>query len=314
MLAARPSTSSRGADDKSDIRSPVGILSAMTEGAYMARHWWIPVAALAVVAGGAVAVTAASASPGLTHHAVETAAVGAPISSATAVAPGHPMVAAGGGSAAAAAGNSAIVRAVKSENWSGYAVHSGKYRNVSATWIEPAAKCPLPVAKSYAAFWVGLDGYNSSSVEQIGTDSDCSGHTPHYYGWYEMFPANPVYFKTLVKPGNEMSASVKFSGADTYTLVLTNLSRHWTHTIVKQQPGLARSSAEFITEAPSSNTGVLPLADFGTVTLSSVRVSSILLKKLNPTEIVMVNASGQAKDSTSAIANDRFHNTWIRRK
>jgi len=278
----------------------------------MARHWWIPVAAAAVVAGGAVAVAAASASPGLVHHAVETAAVGAPIASTSPVAPGHPMVASGG-SSAAAAGNSAIARATKSTNWSGYAVHTGKYRNVSATWIEPAAKCPLPKAKQYAAFWVGLDGYNSNSVEQTGTDSDCSGPTPHYYGWYEMFPAAPVFFKTLVKPGNEMSASVTFSGTDTYTLVLKNLSRGWTHTIVKHETGLARSSAEFITEAPSSNTGVLPLADFGTVTFNSVRVSGILLRTLKPTEIVMADANGQAKDSTSPIANDRFHNTWIRR-
>jgi len=281
----------------------------------MARHWWIPVAAVAVVAGGAVAVAtaAASASPGLTHHAVETAAVGAPIASPTAVAPGHPMVSSGGGSVAGVAGNSAIARAAKSTNWSGYAVHAGKYRNVSATWIEPAAKCPLPKAKQYAAFWVGLDGYNSDSVEQTGTDSDCSGPTPHYYGWYEMFPAAPVFFKTQVKPGNEMSASVTFSGTDTYTIVLKNLSRRWTHTIVKHETGLARSSAEVITEAPSSTSGVLPLADFGTVTFSSVRVSGILLRTLKPTAIVMVDGNGAARDSTSPIANDKFHNTWIRR-
>jgi len=281
----------------------------------MARHWWIPVAALAVVAGGAVAIatTAASASPGLTHQAVETAAVGAPIASPTTVAPGHPMVSSGGSSAAGAAGNSAIVRAVKSTNWSGYAVHTGKYRNVSATWIEPTAHCPLPKAKQYSAFWVGLDGYNSQSVEQTGTDSDCSGPTPHYYGWYEMFPAAPVFFKTQVKPGNEMSASVTFSGTDTYTIVLKNLSRGWTHTIVKHETGLARSSAEVITEAPSSTSGVLPLADFGTVTFSSVKVSGILLRTLKPTEIIMDDNSGAAKDSTSPIANDKFHNTWIRR-
>jgi Peptidase A4 family len=283
----------------------------------MARHWWIPVAAIAVVAGGAVAVAtaAASASPGLTHQAVETAAVGAPIASPTAVAPGHPMVSSGGGSVAGAAGNSAIARAVQSGNWSGYAVHAGKYRNVSATWIEPAAKCPFPKAKQYSAFWVGLDGYNvnSGSVEQTGTDSDCAGHTPHYYGWYEMFPAPPVFFKTQVKPGNEMSASVTFSGTDTYTLVLKNLSRGWTHTIVKHKTGLARSSAEVITEAPSTTSGVLPLADFGTVTFNSVRVSGILLRTLKPTAIVMVDGNGAAKDSTSPIANDRFHNTWIRR-
>jgi len=269
----------------------------------MARHWWIALASLAVVvAGSAIAAGAASASPGLT-----------PASSAPAqlVSPGHTMITSHVGGATPLA-NSAIARAAKSINWSGYAVHSGRYRNVSATWIEPTAKCTLPKAKQYAAFWVGLDGYSSGSVEQIGTDSDCAGKTPHYYGWYEMFPAAPFFFKTLVRPGNEMSASVTFSGTDTYTLVLRNLSRGWTHTIVKHETGLARSSAEFITEAPSSGSGVLPLADYGTVTLSSVKVSGILLRTLKPTEIVMVDNSGRAKDSTSAISGDRFHNTWIR--
>ena len=29
-----------------------------------------------------------------------------------------------------------------------------------------------------SAFWVGLDGYTSTSVEQLGTDSDCNSGTP----------------------------------------------------------------------------------------------------------------------------------------
>jgi Peptidase A4 family len=270
----------------------------------MARYWWIALASLALVAGSAIAAGAASASPGLVP-----AASSAP---ARPFSPGHPMITVGGG-ASSATRNSTLANAADSANWSGYALHTGKYRNISATWIEPTAKCTSAKAQ-YAAFWVGLDGFNvnSTSVEQIGTDSDCQGKTPHYYGWYEMFPSNPVYFKTLVKPGNEMSASVTFSGTDTYTLVLKNLSRRWTHTIVKHTPGLARSSAEIITEAPSSSAGVVPLADFGTVTFNTVRASGILLKKLNPTKIVMIDGSGAAKDSTSAIANDRFHNTWLR--
>lgn len=270
----------------------------------MARYWWIALASLAVVAGSAVAAGAASASPGLTP-----AAYSAPARPFT---PGDPMIGASVGGARPKAENSALADSVESTNWSGYAVHTGKYRNISATWIEPAAKCPSKT-KQYAAFWVGLDGYTSNSVEQTGTDSDCSGKTPHYYGWYEFFPAAPVFFKTLVKPGNEMSASVTFSGTNTYTLVLKNLSRGWTHTIVKHSAtSLARSSAEVVTEAPSSNSGVLPLADFSTVTFSSVKVSGILLKKLDPAKIVMIDSNGRDKDSTSAIAGDRFHNTWIR--
>lgn len=270
----------------------------------MARHWWVTLVAVAVVAGSATAAVAALPSPALPHAALSSAA------SPLGVSPGHPMITSGGGSARPSA-RAAQFNVTKSTNWSGYALHTGRYRNVSATWIEPKATCPTR-GHRYAAFWVGLDGFASNSVEQTGTDSDCVGKTPSYYGWYEMFPAAPVFFKTQVKAGNEMSASVTFSGTDTYTLVLRNVSRGWTHTIVKDEAGLARSSAEVITEAPSTTSGVLPLADFGTIVFSSVKVSGILLRKLNPTRIVMIDGNGQDKDSTSLIASDKFHNTWIR--
>ncbi len=275
----------------------------------MARYWWIPVATLALVAGGAVAAGAASASPGLTHTAVPSSS--APAAPAGAVFPGHPMIAPGAGAARPAV-NSPRLNSVESTNWSGYALHAGRYRNISATWTEPTATCTS--GKQYAAFWVGLDGFSSASVEQIGTDSDCNGATPRYYGWYEMFPLAPVFFKTVIKPGNEMTASVTFSGTDTYTLVLSNVSRGWTHTIVKQETGLARSSAEVITEAPSSTSGVLPLADFGTILYSSLRVSGISLLKLGPTKIFLIGStSGKSLDTTSPIGSaDRFHDTWLR--
>ncbi len=32
-----------------------------------------------------------------------------------------------------------------------------------------------------SSFWIGLDGYNNSTVEQTGSEVDCSGSTPEYY-------------------------------------------------------------------------------------------------------------------------------------
>jgi hypothetical protein len=128
-----------------------------------------------------------------------------------------------------------------------------------------------------------------------------------------MFPANPVYFTNVVKPGDHMSASVTFSGTETYTLVLKDVTRGWTKTITKKEAGLDRSSAEVITEAPSSESGVLPLADFGTVDYTAAKANGASLESKAPTEIIMVDSSGNQEDSTSAITNaGAFHNTWIR--
>jgi len=205
----------------------------------------------------------------------------------------------------------------ESTNWSGYAVTgaNGAYHSVSASWTEPTAKCSGNRRRTaqYSSFWVGLDGYSSNSVEQTGTDADCNGTTPEYYGWYEMYPAYPVNFSNTVRPGDSLSASVTFSGTETYTLVLKDSTQGWTQTITQNETGLARSSAEVITEAPSSNSGVLPLADFGTVTYSVSAANGTSLGSQNPTQIIMINNSGQDKDSTSAInGSGGFSNTWIR--
>ncbi|HEY1644484.1 MAG TPA: G1 family glutamic endopeptidase [Streptosporangiaceae bacterium] len=201
-----------------------------------------------------------------------------------------------------------------STNWSGYAVTgaSGHFTSVSASWTEPTAHCSGSSAK-YAAFWVGLDGYNSSSVEQTGSDSDCDGSSPDYYGWYEMYPANPVYFSNAVSPGDHFTASVTFSGTRTYTLVLKDTTKGWTKTISKNQSGLARSSAEVITEAPSSSSGVLPLANFGTISYTGSSANGSSMSGQSPTSITMINNSGADKDSTSALSSSGgFSNTWIR--
>ena len=101
-----------------------------------------------------------------------------------------------------------------STNWSGYAVTGGRYTRVSSSWTVPAVKCS---GTAYSSFWVGLDGDTSSTVEQTGTDSDCSGSTPRYYAWYEMYPKFPTNYSNLVKAGDHMSATVSTTGNGQFT-------------------------------------------------------------------------------------------------
>jgi hypothetical protein len=200
-----------------------------------------------------------------------------------------------------------------STNWSGYAAtgSAGQFNSVSSSWTEPVADC-TGSDDEYAAFWVGLDGYNSGSVEQTGTDSDCDGTTPDYYGWYEMYPADPVYFSNPVAPGDSMSASVTFSGTETYTLVLTDSTQDWTQTITENESGLSRSSAEVITEAPSSESGVLPLADFGTVGYGGSSANGASMSTLDPTGIIIVDSGGNQEDTTSSMnSSGGFSNGWL---
>ena len=68
------------------------------------------------------------------------------------------------------------LRAGTSTNWAGLnavAGAPGSFQNVSASWTQPAVTCT--VADSYSAYWVGLDGDTTSTVEQLGTEADCVG-------------------------------------------------------------------------------------------------------------------------------------------
>ncbi len=54
----------------------------------------------------------------------------------------------------------------------------------------PAASCTSTT--SLAAFWVGIDGYSSGSVEQDGTLVECYRDVAYYYTWWEMYPTNAI--------------------------------------------------------------------------------------------------------------------------
>jgi hypothetical protein len=281
----------------------------------MSPRWSVIIGTIALVSGSLLA--AGSANAATAAHSAGTAAGSRP--GTTSVRPGGAKPGfVPGGVMQRPGGASARARSVRNQtestNWSGYAVtgSDGAFNSVSSSWTEPAAACN-DNGQEYAAFWVGLDGYNSDSVEQTGTDSDCSGGAPDYYGWYEMYPADPVYFNNPVEPGDSMSASVTFdSGNSTYTITLTDNSQGWTQQEQEQESGLANSSAEVITEAPSSEFGPLPLADFGTVNYGDSTVNGSSMDSQNPTGIIMVGQSGDQLDSTSSMDSvGDFSNSWL---
>lgn len=153
-----------------------------------------------------------------------------------------------------------------STNWSGYAVEGTSFTSAKGSWVIPSVNCSK-TPNTYSSFWVGIDGWTSSTVEQTGTDSDCSGTSPSYYAWYEFYP-NPSFLISgvPVSPGNKMSATVTYNGTE-FTITITNESTGKSFSKSARVRGAKRSSAEWIAEAPccTNSGGILPLADFGIV-------------------------------------------------
>jgi hypothetical protein len=235
-----------------------------------------------------------------------------------------------------------------SENWSGYAVTAPSFTQVMGSWVVPTANCTeTPATRSgnvYSSFWVGIDGYTSPTVEQIGTDSDSDynsdgGSVATYYAWYEFYPAEGYEITSLtVSPGDQISAEVSYSGSE-FTVTLTNVTTEESFTKSQRVRKALRSSAEWIAESPccTRGGGIVPLSDFGTVDfgasytgVAGTNYASDIsrsgpISAFGPTlctetdswhcvsQINMVSSSGALLDKSSSLsaAGTSFQVTWV---
>lgn len=206
---------------------------------------------------------------------------------------------------------------VQSTNWSGYADTGSGFSTVTGSWTEPGVSCTSTT--SLAAFWVGLDGYSSSSVEQDGTLIECYRGAAYYYTWWEMYPTNAIQVVgSTLHAGDSITASVVRSGTS-YTLKVTDSSRPADSFSTTQTcSSCANSSAEWIAEAPSGSSGVYPLSDFGSWTESGATVkagsTSGVISSFTDDELTMINSSGATKALPGALnsSGNGFGVTWER--
>jgi peptidase A4-like protein len=255
----------------------------------MLRRWGILLAMLTLTAGTILAAGSASA--------------------ATGFGPGRPIHLVG----ASPDARGGISHQAESINWSGYAVTTGTYTSVSASWTQPAGTCSR--GDQYATFWVGLGGYSSSSVEQTGSEVDCVGRTAEYYAWYEVYPGPSENYTNTVRAGDRFSATVTYEGNSEFSLYIADTTQGWSHTTTASLAGATRSSAEVIVEAPccTASGGILPLADFGTVNITSSMADGAALDSTGGvTQIVMIDNAGSDKARVSSLSGGgNFSATWL---
>ncbi len=215
-----------------------------------------------------------------------------------------------------------------STNWSGYVVtgSTGSVTDVKGSWKVPSIQGTCPKGNTYSLAWVGIDGFTSSTVEQVGTASNCASGKPQYYAWYETYP-KPL--QTIagfqVSPGDVISAEVSYGGG-TFTIHIIDLTHYQDYIHKATVSSASRSSAEWVMEAPTSTgTTVLPLANFGTVNLGSdyTTVASSCYATVSgvsggigsfgsSTQVTMAGSGGTVKAQASALTTDMtsFTITW----
>jgi hypothetical protein len=177
-------------------------------------------------------------------------------------------------------------------NWSGYAAQGSGFSSVTSSWVEPSVTCNS--TDDLFAPWVGIDGYGSATVEQTGVATDCSSGRPVYQGWYEMYPAAPVYYSNAAAAGDHITATVTRSGVN-YTLTLSDSTQGWTKTTTKSLTA-SNTSVEVIMESP---TAAYP--NFGSVNFTGSQVNGGTLGATGPVALDASNSSG-FEDHTGALS------------
>jgi hypothetical protein len=212
------------------------------------------------------------------------------------------------------------VTADASFNWAGYADAASTaqtFSKVTGQWTTPAVTCTAE--QQLTSEWVGIDGFNSSTVEQDGTFGWCFEGTPTYFTWYEMYPAGTVEVGTSLVPGDKITATVSRSGTK-YTLSLTdatNPANSFSTTATCDLATCLDTSVEWIAERPSFSIGITPLADF-----SSWRVTGAMqisngtggtVAAFTPNYVItMVDATDSYDLATNSglVSGNSFTTTW----
>jgi Peptidase A4 family len=171
-----------------------------------------------------------------------------------------------------------------SYNWGGYAVcpsscasgTAGQVTDVKGTWTVPSItgqsgnSCPNGDKTWYdSSVWIGIDGFNDTTVEQTGTSVDCYYGHVYYYAWYEFYPAVSYNVPITVHPGDKISAEVSYANK-MFTTKITDLTTGQSYSkTVKSNPADLRNSAEWIVESAFTNLGELALTKTSQISFTS---------------------------------------------
>ncbi|KAL1878027.1 hypothetical protein VTK73DRAFT_8251 [Phialemonium thermophilum] len=180
----------------------------------------------------------------------------------------------------AAAGNSSHVD--YSQNWAGAVLIGSGFTSVTGTIVVPTPSAPSGGRRStqYAASaWVGIDGDTcQTAILQTGVDFYATGSgSVSFDAWYEWFPDYAYTFSGFaVHAGDTIRMTATVSGSTSGSVRLENLStgRSVSHSFSNQQGSLCQTNAEWIVEDFSSGGGLVPFADFGTVTFTSASATT----------------------------------------
>ncbi|MCX6989535.1 MAG: G1 family endopeptidase [Chlamydiae bacterium] len=213
-----------------------------------------------------------------------------------------------------------------SQNWSGYAGATnilnpthGAVTAVTGAWVIPVVQ--RSSNQTYSASWIGIDGLSNGSVEQIGTAHNWINGSQQNYVWFEMYPKSAYVINGFpVANGDIISAWINYLGNGVFQMTIENVTRKVYFTVPTSYTtnhSAQRSSAEWIMEAPSSVSGILPLANFSKEIFTNCQAiiggvtAPIVNNHWQCVELLMDTSTRAIKALPSTISGgNAFNVTW----
>jgi len=193
------------------------------------------------------------------------------------------------------------------QTWSGYgALGAGPYTSITGSWNIPTLDCSE--GNGDASPWIGIDGWNNDTVEQIGIDLDCRSGTASYHPWVEMYPGPSDYFKDTVDAGDTLTASVSVSGSS-WVLTESDVNTGWTKTFHETSTD-KEASAEAIVEDVGAS-AVPPLPDFGRVSFNQITVNGTPLASAGKVHKSTIERGSTKLAKESVLDGSNFSISWL---
>jgi hypothetical protein len=208
--------------------------------------------------------------------------------------------------AAQAVAPNSPVGANTSLNWSGYVASSGTFTSVGASWAIPEASSSNSQLSADAT-WVGIGGLSSHDLIQAGTQNVFQNGTLTTEAWYELLPDVLTPISLTVHQGDQMTVSIAQQSSGQWRISFVDSTTGQNYQTVVSYNSLL-SSAEWIQEMPSAETGLVPLDNFGTLSFTNGYAvqngTQVNINNSGAQPITMIASNNQAFASPSALGSD----------
>ncbi len=195
-------------------------------------------------------------------------------------------------------------------NWAGLVQEGTTETSVQASWKVPSFPTTATNPNSVVAEWVGLGGMNSNSLIQIGTitSPNSNGQASTTVFW-EHLPSSAVQVAN-VATGATVTAKIGPTGVKNQWrlwLEVNGQTKPLINRVITLTPAKAQgveTSADWITEAPTTNQGVAPLAPVSSTTMTNIEANGVPLAKMNANSLQTIGLYNQDGELLAAPTSD----------